>query len=323
MANFLQDVGMSKVGTSLSEYVGNQRTLAMNEALTTARVDQLKESTELTRNQLTELRRQQAENNKMVPYQVVLDRAKIPSVRDYIDKVARANAFVNADGTIRAGNARKLQELLQLDMHKSNISWMRLDHAESEYKKFKKASENPEYAKELKLKPEEVQQGLALATKSYVAAQAQNKAYQEHKKNQAEIELRRAQKAAAEAQKIKALLYHGDYTLSDEKLKVWKKYIIDPESLNDQEKDLIGVLVNPFLRTASNVVLSDLGNVSLSDEKKLKKILDMAKVFESASSGKQTVIKEPISEDIYDFYKREHGMTKEQVDEAYRQKYGK
>jgi len=132
--------------------------------------------------------------------------------------------------------------------------------------------------------------------------------------------LEAAQKAAAEA-KASGTGVGGKFTLTDQKLSVWKKYIKDPDSINEQEEELIGVLVDPFISKATSIIMSDLTKMALSAEKKVELILETAKLLESQGRDEPEAGPQ-LTEETIQLYIDEHGMTREQVIEAYNQKYG-
>lgn len=338
MPSVLQNIGASGAGTSIADYVSRERALRVEEQRqgleTEARVGSLNAQAELTENQLIQARKQQAAESERRPFQLLLDNTKIPEAKEYITNLANSMGFVASDGTISVKNAKVLQGWLSSDLHKPSLSAMKLNHAKKQYDLFKKASEDPEFAKKNNLKPgnEEFQAQFEAAKQGWITAQAYDSNYQkaleiQQEKLAAAERIKSAEKIAADkiasAERIAALkdtAKYADYKLTDLKLATWNKYFADPTKVTDQEKELIGVLVDPFLRTASSVVLSDLGNMALSDDKKLEKILSMSKIFKQESSGKVANLKDPYTkinpmytDENLKFTAEQMGITVEEV----------
>jgi hypothetical protein len=351
MPSVLQNIGASRAGTSLAEYAAQQRRLRVAEGrlgvdqdVGEARIDNLETSTNMNREQLLQTRKKFAEDNKPIPFDVLKNKSKSPEAGQYAESLARELGFINEDGSIKAKHAKELQGFLATPMHVQNLSDMSLIRTKKEYDALVAMSKDPdgELAKKSKVKVDspEFKEQLKQAETAYTIAQGRSTGFTNAMKSQLatqKLQLENANKLVTQAQnqakitetgrhnkqmeRLKSKADKSNYKLTDLKLNKRSKYFADPEKMTDQEKQLIGVDVDPFLRTGVSIVMSDLSNISLSDTEKLTKVLEMSRVLKLASSGKAPEKKQIITEDIYKFYEKQ-GKTRKQVDEAYRLKYG-
>lgn len=177
MADFLESVGRSRIGSDLSDYVLSRRKLALSEEenkIAAARSSALNEMTgeqiSLKRNQRMSLEQEQAELNRKVPIQPLKDMFVVPEAGDFAFNVAKAHGFIDADGTISIRNRNKMMEFLNMPMFAQRLSGMRIKHWRDQYNHFKKVLSDKEYAKESGVKPEEAQEGMMNALSQWNAA---------------------------------------------------------------------------------------------------------------------------------------------------------
>jgi hypothetical protein len=172
---FLADLGRSRVGTDLSDFLTARRNAELNKEMIQSNIQRANVLNEHTteqiafaRNQRLEEEKKIAAGNKYRAIQPLLARFPVKKNQEYVLGLAKMRGWVNPDDTAKQKHVDEIQTILQQPYHVMVMGQNTVDAIQLEWDTISKAIENPEFAKEngIKGKPEELlQQKMAIGAK--------------------------------------------------------------------------------------------------------------------------------------------------------------